>query len=338
MRQHLAAAVAAIALVVVATAPSAPASAADAKSEALALINDLRGSLETLAETAEGAASRVASLSVSGSSGKNKAVAEAEVKALAADIAALDTKLRALDAKVSLLAVSKTTKSATGSSSSSGTSSSGSSSTASGGSGLRVTCEVSDRTIGVGDSVTYSATVTGGTKPYSYSWTGSFEGNGSSQKASFLDPGTYRQKITVTDKGKKAASDDCPKVEVDDTFSDGVDDDAADRAKNAKLVLSEPTANAKLAAGVAATIRWKGTGLASSDRLDVYLEDATSENVYYIATSLDKGADGKGSYTWPSAGTVASAFVPYGAYTLRVCTVDGEVCAAGKVTIVKPAS
>jgi hypothetical protein len=337
MRQHLAAAVAAIALVAVATAPSAPASAADAKSEALALINDLRGSLETLAETAESAATRVASLSVSGGSSKNKTVAEAEIKALAADIAALDTKLRALDAKVSSLTASKTTKTTTGSSSSSGSASSGSSSSSSG-TGFRVTCEVSDRTAGVGDSVTYTAVVSGGTKPYSYSWTGAFEGNGSSQKASFLDPGTYREKVTVTDKGKKVASDDCPKVEIDDTFSDGVDDDAADRAKNAKLVLSEPVANAKLTAGKSATIRWKATGLASSDQLDVYLEDATAENVYYIATSLDKGADGKGSYTWPSAGTVASAFVPYGAYTLRVCTVDGEVCAAGKVTIVKPAS
>jgi hypothetical protein len=328
MRHHLAALLAAAALVTLANSSSAPVSAADAKSEALSIINDVRDSLDDLAARAKAAAKRAGELSVSGTT-RNRDIVETELEALADDLAELDVTLRTLDLRVSSLSATSTKKTTTATSTSTKT-------TASSSGGLRVVCEVSDRTVGVGESVTYEAVVSGGTKPYTYAWTGSFKGNGSTQKASFADAGTFREKITVTDKGRKVASDDCPVVDVDEGFDDGVDDDKATRAKNPKISLILPKSNARLTAGTAGTFEWKATGLASNDQLDIFL--VGEKTFYYVATSLEKGTSGSGSgsYVWPSIGALASDFVPYGEYTLKVCTTDGEVCAATRVVIAKP--
>jgi hypothetical protein len=325
MRHHLAALLAAAALVVLASSSSAPASAADAKSEALSIINDLRGSLDGIADRAKAAAKRAGELQVGGSE-RSRNVLEAEVEALAYDIAGLDEKLKILDLRVSALSAAPSKRAtSTPARPKSPPSASGS---------LRVTCEVSDRTVGVGESVTYSAVVSGGAEPYTYAWTGAFRGNGSTQKASFVSAGTFKEKVSVTDKNRKTVSDDCPVVDVDDGFGDGVNDDRASRARNAKLSILAPKSSARLVAGTAGTIEWKSTGLASGDRLDIFL--TRGDVFYYVATSLEKGKSGSDSYVWPSVGALAAEFVPYGEYTLKVCTTDGEICGATKVVVAKP--
>jgi hypothetical protein len=332
MRNHLAAVLAVAILLGIATAPSAPAAAADAKSEASALINDLRDAIEGLAAQAEVAAKDVEALSIAGST-RNRDVLLAKVTNLAGNLSDLDTKLRALDLKVSSLSAPKSSKSS--SKSSSKTTATSTKETGNSSSAFRVTCEVGDRSVGVGATVTYTAVVSGGSKPYSYSWEGAFKGNSSSQKVTLIDKGTYKQKVTVTDKSGRISTDECPKVEVDNAFADGVDDDTAKRATDAKISILEPSSSAKLVGGQAATIRWKGAGLASGDRLDIYLQSADGL-YYYVATSIDKGEQGRGTFVWPSAGTIASEFVPYKVYTLKVCTTDGEICGATKVTLAKP--
>lgn len=332
-RPTLALAISAVALLVSAAAsseisagPAAAAASLDAKSEALALVTDLRNALDGYAVRVGSAAGSVSRLSVSGSAKTQDAIV-AELLSVSRGIEALDVKLKVLDARVTSLssaAASKTTTSATAAATSGSTSGS-----------FRVTCEVTDRTVGETETVEYSAVVSGGSKPYSYEWSGAFGGNGSTQKVSYVDAGTYRETLAVTDKKGRKLSDDCPKVDVDDAYANGADG-TAERAENASITITTPTVGAKIKTSAAATIGWKYAGLASSDLVDIYLTGAADGTTYYIASTLEKGDGKKGSFVWPSAGTVATAFVPYGAYTLKVCTSDSEVCGATSITLQRP--
>lgn len=332
-RPTLALAVAAVALLVSAAAgseisagPAAAGSSLDAKSEALALVTDLRNALDGYVVRLGSASGNVTRLSSSSSAKTREAIA-AELLSISSGIEALDTKLKVLDARVASLsstATSKTTTSATTAASAGSTSGN-----------FRVTCEVTDRTVGEAETVEYSAVVSGGSKPYSYEWSGAFEGNGSTQKVSFVDVGTYRETLVVTDKKNKKLSDECPKVDVDKSFANGADG-TAERAKNASITITAPTAGAKITTSTLATISWKHAGLASSDLVDIYLTGGGDGVTYYVASTLEKGDSKKGSFVWPSAGTVATAFVPYGTYTLKVCTSDNEICGATSVTLQRP--
>lgn len=339
MRQHLAAVLAVAALVALAASvgarlgpgPAAVAASTDAKSEATALVNDVRDALDDIAARAASASADIGRLSVSGSSAKSRDALEDEMRAIARATEALDAKLRALDLRVSSLVAPTSTKVAAASGAASPTVVTGSPSGS-----LTVACDVSDRTVGEGKTVTYTALVSGGVAPYSYTWSGSFSGNSPTQRATLLDPGAYKESVSVKDKKGKTAKDDCPKVEADRRFADGIDDDGAERAKSASISLVAPASGAKLKVGTTTPITWKTSGLVSTDRLDVYLSGGANGVTYHIASSVEKGADGRGTYVWPSAGTVANAFVPYGEYRLSVCTTDDEICAATKVTISRP--
>jgi large subunit ribosomal protein L7/L12 len=315
-----------------AASQGSPAAAAAAlsssdKAQAQALVSDLRDALDAIGDRATDVADTLANLKVESGSRASRDKARAEVRAIAADLSSLDTNLKALDLRVATLVPGP--KRATG------TASATVDVALNRGTGFRVTCDVGDRTVGRGDPVLFSALATGGATPYAYKWTGAFSGNASSQKASFVAKGSYRETVTVTDKNGKKAADDCPKVEVDDAF-DADTDDGGDRAKNAKISVIAPAAGARLAVGTSTAITWKTAGLASRDLLDVTLSDGDDGVTYYVASSVGKGDGGAGSLTWRSVGTVASAFLPIDTYTLRVCTTDGEVCGAAKVNLVRP--
>lgn len=336
MRQYLAATLAATFLFSVVALPVEPAFAVDkvdAKSEAQALVNDLLSVIEKLVVRAESASIGVGGLAINGST-RERDKLKAEIMSLGADLSKLDTKLRVLDLRLGSLEVSTSTKAtAAKTTSKKAAAAKKATTTPVVGGPLRVTCEVSDRTIGPGEIVTYTAEVSGGATPYSYSWTGAFTGNSSSQQATLLDKGSYKEQLTVTDKDKKTATDECPRVDVDSRFASGAGDVAA-RTKNAKISILEPDSSARFTAGKVATVRWKTAGLATADRLDVFLSSAEGK-IYYLVSTVEQGEDGVGSFVWPSAGTIGSGFVPYGAYTLRVCTTDEEVCGATKVTLAR---
>jgi hypothetical protein len=313
-------------------AVSSPAAVAGAlstdKAEAQALVSDLRDAIDSLNARATDVADVLSKLKVDSDSRTARERARAEAKSIAADLASLDANLRALDLRIA--ALSPGAKRATGTALSSKVDVAATS-----GTGFRVVCDLSDRTVGAGDPVTFKALVSGGTLPYAYSWSGAFEGNAQSQKASFVRASTYWEKVTVTDKKGKKVSDDCPKLEVSNTYSDDEEDDIGARAVNSTLSILQPVAGARLTVGTSTTIGWKSAGLASGDSLDITLSGGEDGVTYFVASSLPKGNEGRGSFTWRSVGTVASDFIPNGTYTLRVCTVDEEVCGAAKVSLVR---
>lgn len=307
--------------------PAAAASAIDARSEALSLVTDLRGALDGYVVRLGSASANAGRLSVSGSI-KNRDLLAAELVAVANGIEGLDAKLKVLDARIAALSTVAPTRktSPAADSAKSGPASSGA---------LRVACEVSDRAVGEAEAVTYSAVVTGGVTPYSYLWSGAFEGNAPTQKITFIDAGTYRETLTVTDKRGKKISDDCPRVDVGAEFSAGSVASPA-RAKKASIAISSPARGAKIKAGNPATIAWKQLGLAQTDPVDIYLNVGSDGVTYFIASAVGSLDSERGSHVWSSAGTVAKTSVPYGSYTLNVCTLDNLVCDETSVTLQRP--
>ena len=77
-----------------------------------------------------------------------------------------------------------------------------------------VTCSVSDTTLTVGQSTTFTANATGGSGSYTYNWTGTVSSTNSSVSKTFNATGTYNATITVTDSNGKTASVNCAAVVV----------------------------------------------------------------------------------------------------------------------------
>jgi len=81
---------------------------------------------------------------------------------------------------------------------------------------LAITCTVSKTTVSKGESLTYSATVSGGKGPFTYTWSGARSGNTSSITTSFSNPGTYSESIQVKDSLNKTATAQCTNVVVEE--------------------------------------------------------------------------------------------------------------------------
>ncbi len=82
---------------------------------------------------------------------------------------------------------------------------------------LNVICIPSDRTVEVGESVTFEAEVDGGRSPYTYRWTGDFTSSSRIVTVRFDDEGTYRATVRVTDSRGRTDSAECEvRVEEDD--------------------------------------------------------------------------------------------------------------------------
>jgi len=73
---------------------------------------------------------------------------------------------------------------------------------------LQVTCTASPNPANVGQTVVFSANVSGGTGVYSYSWSGACSGFSSTCSRSFSFPGTYTATVTVTS-GNQTQSASC---------------------------------------------------------------------------------------------------------------------------------
>lgn len=328
MRRHLTLALSAAVIFAAAAGASisAPASAADARAEALSLIRDVKVTLETISGRARAASADIAALSVSGGTRQRDRLS-AEVENLVGEIGLLDAKLDVLTARVgSLSAPSRAASSARA------TSSAPRASRASSSGPLEVSCEVSSREVPGGSQVEYSSVVSGGVEPYAYSWSGSFRGNAESQMLTFVDRGTYREKVSVTDARGKVAADDCPKVTVTSNAAGALPGEYA-RSKAPKISVIEPAASVRWVSGKPGAVRWKFSGLASYDRLNVFLSEGGDGKTYYLASSVAQDPSGQGSYTWPSAGAIAGETVPAGTYFLRVCTTDDQVCDAAQVIL-----
>ncbi len=82
---------------------------------------------------------------------------------------------------------------------------------------LSVQCVVSDTSIREGESVTYTANVSGGNPSYTYNWSGSVNSSSRSTSIRYNNDGTYTAKITVRDRDGRTASDDCATVRVSNT-------------------------------------------------------------------------------------------------------------------------
>ncbi len=86
---------------------------------------------------------------------------------------------------------------------------------------LNVICIPSDRTVEVGESVTFEAEVDGGRSPYTYRWTGDFTSSSRIVTVRFDDEGTYRATVRVTDSRGRTDSAECEvRVEEDDEPED----------------------------------------------------------------------------------------------------------------------
>jgi plastocyanin len=79
---------------------------------------------------------------------------------------------------------------------------------------LDVVCEVSDTSIEEGDSVTFTANVSGGTSPYVYDWNGDINSSNRSVTARFNNDGSYTASVTVRDNNGRTATDSCATVRV----------------------------------------------------------------------------------------------------------------------------
>lgn len=83
---------------------------------------------------------------------------------------------------------------------------------------LRVSCDVSDTRIRVGDSVTFTADVDGGDSPYDYDWRGDINGNDRRETVRFNRAGRYDVTIRVEDDDNNRDSDSCRTVVVEDNY------------------------------------------------------------------------------------------------------------------------
>lgn len=77
---------------------------------------------------------------------------------------------------------------------------------------LTASCSPSPTTAAVGDTVTWTATVSGGNPPYSYSWSGtnSLSGTATSTSIAYSTSGTKTASVTVTDSGTVGGIQDFP--------------------------------------------------------------------------------------------------------------------------------
>ena len=96
-----------------------------------------------------------------------------------------------------------------------------------------VSCSVSDTSVNVGDSVTFTANVDGGTSPYTYNWSGNVSGNTASRTTSFTTAGSYYASVTVTDGNGNIDTTSCATVQVENTSQNlqitcNVDDTSVD--------------------------------------------------------------------------------------------------------------
>ncbi|MGC8880816.1 MAG: PKD domain-containing protein [Minisyncoccia bacterium] len=74
---------------------------------------------------------------------------------------------------------------------------------------LNVSCSASPNPSQVGQTVTFTANVSGGISPYSYYWSGAVSGSSSSVSKSFNSAGTYTAYLTVTDSASQSKSTFC---------------------------------------------------------------------------------------------------------------------------------
>jgi hypothetical protein len=72
-----------------------------------------------------------------------------------------------------------------------------------------VTCSPSSSNVDVGQTVTWSSAVTGGTSPFAYLWGGAATGSGSTSQTTYQTTGTKTANITVTDANDTSKSNDC---------------------------------------------------------------------------------------------------------------------------------
>jgi hypothetical protein len=93
---------------------------------------------------------------------------------------------------------------------------------------LSVSCDASRSNIDEGDSVTWSANVSGGTTRYTYSWSGTdgLSGSGSSVTKTYHNEGTKRATVRVSDSGGRSISKQCSDmVYVENDYDHDDDDD-----------------------------------------------------------------------------------------------------------------
>lgn len=88
-----------------------------------------------------------------------------------------------------------------------------------------VSCSVSDSSINKGDTVRFSANASSGTSPYNYDWDLDIDGDDQYEDVRFNSTGSYKARITITDKNGKTAQATCPTVVVKDEDDDDDDDD-----------------------------------------------------------------------------------------------------------------
>jgi len=81
---------------------------------------------------------------------------------------------------------------------------------------LNASCYASPNPAQVNQVVTFTANVSGGVSPYSYSWSGAVSGNSQSVTKTFSNSGTYTAYLTVTDSASQTKTTSCS-VEVQET-------------------------------------------------------------------------------------------------------------------------
>lgn len=84
-----------------------------------------------------------------------------------------------------------------------------------------LTCNVNKTNVAIGESVTYTATATGGTSPYTYAWNGSVTGSGSTKSTSFSTAGNKSATVTATDNSGTTRTANCPVVVVQNVTPPG---------------------------------------------------------------------------------------------------------------------
>jgi PKD repeat protein len=81
---------------------------------------------------------------------------------------------------------------------------------------IEVTCRVSDTSVMVGDSVTWTGSATGGTGGFTYTWSGAVTGTGTTRTRTFTADGSYIATVTARDNSGNTASRTCSSVSVDE--------------------------------------------------------------------------------------------------------------------------
>ena len=74
---------------------------------------------------------------------------------------------------------------------------------------LNVSCSASPNPAQINQNVTFTANVSGGVSPYSYSWSGAVTGSGNPKTTSFSNSGTKTAYLTVTDNASQTKSTSC---------------------------------------------------------------------------------------------------------------------------------